>query len=84
MVQYSNNSSVRPQQGDLLVFGASPVNKYGHVAIVAAVYADELEIIQQNPGKFGNSRVRVGLELESGKWRLKSSRIRGWLRMPKN
>ncbi|MCA0427947.1 MAG: CHAP domain-containing protein [Bacteroidetes bacterium] len=84
LVQFSNNSSEKPKVGDLLVFGATPMNKYGHVAIVAGVFNDELEIIQQNPGKFGSSRERIGLKLKSGKWQLQSPRIRGWLRLPKN
>ena len=35
--QYVNGGTHPPAVGDLLVFGASPVNAYGHVAIICAV-----------------------------------------------
>lgn len=65
---------------DLVFFSGTPSNKYGHVAIVLKVSDDEVEIIQQNPGPFGDSRAVFSLtELETG-WKIESDRLLGWLR----
>ena len=56
LVQYANGSKSRPRPDDLLVFGPSLLNRYGHVAIVSAVDDTAVEIVQQNPGPFGRSR----------------------------
>lgn len=82
LVQFSNPSSHQPQVGDLVVFDTTIFNRYGHVAIVSDVSEDSLEIIQQNPGPFGDSRERYDLLNSHDKWRVDKSRILGWLRMP--
>lgn len=58
MLQFSNGSSTLPEPDDLVVFRPWLFNRYGHVAIVAAVDTGALEIAQQNPGPFGQSRER--------------------------
>ena len=80
LLQCSNPGSSQPQVNDLLVFSATLFNRYGHVAIVSKVGETEIEIIQQNPGKFKPSRKTIPLVRESGKWKLEESRIMGWLR----
>jgi hypothetical protein len=78
--QFSNEGSVSlPQVGDLVVFGGG---EFGHVAIVSEASDSEIELIQQNPGRFGRSRIRLDLEIEGGKVRIDKDRILGWLRMP--
>lgn len=44
LLQFKNDSTDCPKVNDLLVFGG----KYGHVAIVTCVTAQEIEVIQQN------------------------------------
>lgn len=81
LIQYTNPSTSKPEEGDLLVMKGSFFNKYGHVAIVSAVTDSSIEIIQQNPGPFSPSRETILLEkLTSGKWEMKNDRILGWLR----
>jgi len=62
-----------------LIFGKTNSNAYGHVAIVSEVSDDELEIIQQNMGFFGNSREKIKLIFEEGKWGIKNPKILGRL-----
>ena len=80
LLQYANGSQSKPLPDDLLVFGPSLLNRYGHVAIVATVTDSGLEIVQQNPGPFGSSRERLPLVSEGGHWRCQNRRVLGWLR----
>ena len=76
--QFTNPSISKPQVGDLIVIDGG---RFGHVAIVSEVADDEIEIIQQNPGKRGNSRERIDLEHRpNNNWYIDKSRIVGWLR----
>jgi len=81
--QYTNGSRECPAVGDLLVFGPSAFNRFGHVAIVSEVHANTVEIVQQNAGPFGESRETLEIRNESNRWRFSDKRVRGWLRMPK-
>lgn len=78
--QYKNSSKSKPKVKDLVIYSATTLNKYGHVSIVSNVTENEVEIIQQNPGPFGNSREKYVLINENGKWIIKNDRILGWLR----
>ena len=80
LVQYTNGSQSRPRPDDLLVFGPTFLNEYGHVAIVASVSDTEVEIVEQNTGAFGPSRERLPIRLEQGKWKYLNSQVLGWLR----
>ncbi|HTF80220.1 MAG TPA: CHAP domain-containing protein, partial [Cytophagales bacterium] len=60
LIQYTNPSMSMPKQGDLLVYSGTVANRFGHVAIVAKVHKDGIEIIQQNPGMYGSSRGVYG------------------------
>lgn len=84
LIQYTNPSASKPQKGDLLVYGPTTGNPYGHVAIVAGVSSDKVEVIQQNPGPTASSRVWFGLGNEGGRWKIGNDRIMGWLRMRTN
>lgn len=83
LLQFTNPSVSRPKVGDLIVMGAG---SYGHVAIVSQVDGDdEIEIIQQNPGKYGDSRVWIDLERQGDlRWYIDKKRILGWLRVMDN
>ena len=80
LIQCRNPSQRKPKAEDLLVFDGWVGNPYGHVCIVSWVGADELEIVQQNPGFWGSSRERYGLRFEGGKWEIEDGAILGWLR----
>lgn len=80
LTQYTNPSSIKPKVGDLLIYSPTITNRYGHVAIVSKVTDKQIEIIQQNPGPFGKSRETYSLIQKEGKWKIKNSRIWGWLR----
>jgi surface antigen len=78
--QYINPSTSKPQVNDIIIYSSSVFNKYGHVSIVSEVNENRIEIIQQNPGPFGNSRENYKLIEKNGKWRIDHDRILGWLR----
>ncbi len=78
--QFKNPSISKPKINDLVIYSGTTLNKYGHVSIVSNVTENEIEIIQQNPGPFGNSREKYDLINENGKWKIKNDRILGWLR----
>ncbi|SHI55979.1 CHAP domain-containing protein [Flavobacterium haoranii] len=80
LLQFSNPSNTKPKINDILIFDANSFNAYGHVAIVSKVTDDEIEIIQQNPGRFGNSRETIDLIKVNNKWKLDNASILGWLR----
>lgn len=80
LIQYTNPSATKPQVNDLLIFGAILSNRYGHVAIISNVTDNEIEIIQQNPGAFGKSRVRFDMKINGGQYYIDNKRILGWLR----
>jgi surface antigen len=80
LLQYSNPSHSLPQVGDLIIFSGTAFNQYGHVAIISKVTADEIEIIQQNPGPYEKSRETIGLKVHKEKYTIENDRVLGWLR----
>ena len=83
LTQYTNPSHAKPKIDDLIIFQETAFNKYGHVAIISKVTDDEVEIIQQNPGPFGQSRETYDLEFENEKWKIENNLVLGWLRKEK-
>lgn len=82
LIQYSHPSKSKPQVGDLIIFDGTVFNKYGHVAIISKVTDNEVEIIQQNPGPFGDSKERFSLKQENSRWKIGNEKTLGWLRLP--
>jgi surface antigen len=80
LTQYQNGSKSKPKVDDIIVFDATEFNPYGHVAIISHVLEDEIVIVQQNAGKFSNSRAIIPISQEDKLWKLGNSRILGWLR----
>lgn len=66
--QYANPSASKPQVDDLIVFNGNRFNPYGHVAIIAKVEKDRVQIIQQNMNE--KSRETITLKLRGGRWHL--------------
>ncbi|MCL2643910.1 MAG: CHAP domain-containing protein [Betaproteobacteria bacterium] len=79
LIQYRNPSRSQPKVGDLVVFVGSYAGGYGHVAIVSDVTEKTIEIIQQNPGPYGKSRVTFQLAQQGEAWQI-DAEIMGWLR----
>lgn len=83
LIQFSNPSKVRPLQGDIVIFDKQPGNKYGHIAIISLVTENEIEIIQQNAGAYGNSRAKFEMEIKGDtSYYIKNRKLLGRLRMP--
>jgi surface antigen len=82
LMQFTNPSQTRPREGDIVVFDRSAFAHYGHVGIVSAVSNSEVEIIQQNGGPFGGSRLKIPLVNNDQLYFEKKRKILGWLRMP--
>lgn len=80
LIQFTNSSKSQPKVDDLVIFKGTVSNRFGHVAIISNVTEDVVEIIQQNPGPYGNSRVRFSLTFTGSKWKIENNRILGWLR----
>lgn len=81
LLQYTNPGHMRPQAGDLLVFGGTLTNPYGHVAIVSYVSEKEIEVIQQNPGPFAQSRIKLRITKQGHLYSIADGRLFGWLRL---
>lgn len=82
LIQFTNGSSSKPKQGDLLILEGTLFNRFGHVAIISKVTEQEIEIeiIQQNPGPFSNSRETFSLSKKNDKCEIDNGRVLGWLR----
>jgi len=78
--QYRNPSYSKPQQGDLLLFGPTPSNNYGHVAIICQVGSDYIQFVQQNGGQHNPTRINVPLDNKNGQYKILGKHIKGWLR----
>lgn len=81
LVQYANPSLKKPAVDDILVFDGTLSNRYGHIAIISAVFEDHIEIIQQNAGPHASTRERIALEYRDGRWQVQHRRALGWLRV---
>ena len=78
--QFTNPSLTKPKVNDLLIFDKTQFNPYGHVAIVTEVSENKIEIVQQNAGVYAPSREIFSLIKEGNNWKIKNSKILGWLR----
>jgi hypothetical protein len=84
LLQFANGTRTGPPRpDDIIVFGPSLFNPYGHVAIVTTTNPASIEIAQQNPGPFTPSREMLPLRKDgSSGWSVSHARVRGWLRRP--
>ena len=78
LYQYKNGSATKPKIGDLIVFGPTQWNEFGHVSIVSKVGRNTVEYVQQNPGPNNPSRETVTMETNNS-YRLDHPYIIGWL-----
>lgn len=64
--QFVNGSAAYPLPDDILVFDASILNPYGHVAIISEVTPYSVVFVQQNAGPFKSSRESLPLRSDNG------------------
>ncbi len=81
LVQYRNSSLKKPQVDDIIIFDGHLGNKYGHIAIIADVGNDSIEIIQQNAGPNEPTREKINLSLIDGRWQVMHKHVLGWMRI---
>ncbi len=74
LYQFRNGSKRKPQVDDIVVFGGQ---SFGHVAIVAAVEDDYIELAQQNVGT--ESRVKLPMTLRKDRWVIRDAGVLGLL-----
>lgn len=67
-----NNPNLIPKQGDLVVFGGSALNEWGHVAVVDTADQNGMWVIQQDG-------FAAPLMLQSGGWYSAKPAHRAWL-----
>ncbi len=79
MTQYRNVRESKPAVHDILVYGPTSDNRYGHVAIVTEVSDNAIEIIQQNMGK--TTRKKLKLVSFQNYWTVADYNVSGWLRL---
>ena len=78
LYQFRNGSKRRPQVNDIVVFWGP---SFGHVAIVAEVGEDYIELAQQNVGI--ETRAQLPLSKRNDRWTIRDSAVLGWLGMNK-
>ena len=77
MIQFLNGGNEKPKVDDMLVFNG----EFGHVAIVASVEQDAVNVVQQNI--FMTPRQQFLLTCLNGKDTVgEGRRPMGWLRRP--
>jgi len=77
LLQIRNDGSAAPEVNDILVFSDS---RYGHLAIVTAIYTDAVQVIQQNI--IGMPFQNFNLQRKNGRFYIDQPRIPdGWLRL---
>lgn len=79
LFQFSNPGKSKPKRGQILIFDGNQWNPYGHVVIISKVSDTEIEIIQQNGGKFANTRYTIPITEKDGLWTINDSSVLGRL-----
>jgi surface antigen len=78
--QLPNGGAVAPQFGDLVIFGSTPGSPAGHVAVVAGVGSDHVDVVEQNWALSNpTGRARLPLDGTTMQPRL-GMPVVGWLR----
>jgi len=78
LYQFSNGSEYKPVPGDIMVFGPTSTNPFGHCGIVTLSSGQTCEIIQQNVGQKTREQLKI---LEShNRYYVLDGEVLGWLR----
>ena len=78
LYQFSNGSKFAPEKSDILVFGPTPHNPFGHIGIVTESTNSTVEIIQQNVGR--QTRAQYRLLKVQNRFYVEDKYVLGWLR----
>jgi hypothetical protein len=88
LTPFQNGGNVAPQPGDILCLGGGPQG-LGHVAIVRAVDASQVEIIQQNGvNTAADNDFALNMTVANGHYTVSAAQlsgslyVQGWLHMP--
>ncbi len=80
LMQYTNPSLSKPKPESLLIYGPTPYNSFGHVAIITKVDNATVECISQNLGAGNGTRRTYPLKFTNdGRWYIDEQYISGWL-----
>ncbi len=77
LYQYTNGSSRKPSKGDIVIYGGTTKNKFGHTGIISKVANDHIELVQQNVGY--KSRILIPMIKHKERFYLSDKTILGWL-----
>ena len=80
LIQYSNPGKSKPSVDDILIFDRTTFNQYGHVAIIANVEENRVQIIQQNPAHLATHARWMKISFKNNLWQFKDHKVLGWLR----
>ncbi len=78
MMQFRNTRRNPPQVDDLIIYGASDGNPFGHMGIITEIKEGRINMIQQNMGK--KSRQELVLAEFQGIYTIADFDVLGWLR----
>ena len=78
MTQFRNTRNQPPQVDDLVIYGPSESNPYGHMGIIASIIDNKITLVQQNMGI--KSRQELILAEYEGIYTIADFNILGWLR----
>jgi hypothetical protein len=79
MLQFRNTRRHKPRVDDIVVYGASADNPFGHIGIVSKISGDKLEMVQQNMGT--KTRQELTLAEYKGIYTIADFNVLGWLRL---
>lgn len=76
------NSALLPQVGDVIVWGGSPTNQWGHTAVAAGnINQNGADVIQQNSNGLANQAAHL---IRMGWYQGGTGMVTGWLRPKAN
>lgn len=79
MMQFRNTRRHAPQVDDLIIYGASDENAFGHMGIISEIKDGKITMIQQNMGV--KTRQELVLAEYDGIYTIADFNIKGWLRL---
>lgn len=79
MLQFRNTRRHKPQVDDLIIYGASDENPFGHMGIISSIDDGKIIMVQQNMGT--KTRQELILAEYEGIYTIADFNIKGWLRL---
>jgi hypothetical protein len=80
MIQFKNTRRHKPKVDDLVIYGPSKSNPFGHIGIIAEISDNKIILVQQNMGT--KTRQELILAEYEGIYTIADFNILGWLRIP--